>query len=132
MGAVCPYVDRILAVADLEAHQMSITAPKDVAKAEQKHEDFPAACLFTIAALKELTTYPIVKYTPKFTVGEGGVEVASEAEPSCSKKLDSPAVLSITCHESLLSTRGAWRMKFPVALHSLYSVFCQFYEFPMR
>jgi hypothetical protein len=74
-----------LAVADLEKHQTSLTAPEDVAKAKRKPEDFSADRLFAVAASKELTTYPVVKYTPKFMVGEGGVEVTSEGGPSGAK-----------------------------------------------
>jgi hypothetical protein len=85
MDVVRPYGDRVLAGADLENHQTNFKAPEDVAKAKQKPGDFPADRLFVAAASKELTTYPVVKYTPKFTVGADGVEVASEAGPSCSK-----------------------------------------------
>jgi hypothetical protein len=85
MDMVRPYANRVLAVADLEKHQTSLTAPEDVAKAKRKPEDFSADRLFAVAASKELTTYPVVKYTPKFMVGEGGVEVTSEGGPSGAK-----------------------------------------------
>ena len=85
MGVVRPYVDRFLAVADLETHQVSMTVPEDLDKAKQKLQDFPADRLFATAASKELTTYPVAKYTPKFTVGADGVGVASEAGPSAPK-----------------------------------------------
>ncbi|KAM0887698.1 hypothetical protein ACQ4PT_028833 [Festuca glaucescens] len=79
---VRPYVDRVLAVPDLESNQTSMTVPEDLAKAEQKPQDFPAARLFAAATSKELTTFPVAKYTPKFAVGEGGAEVTSEAGQS--------------------------------------------------
>ncbi|KAM0828373.1 hypothetical protein ACQ4PT_067605 [Festuca glaucescens] len=85
MGVVRPYVDRVLAVADLESHQVSMTVPEDLDKAEQKPQDFPADRLFAAAASKGLTTYPVAKYTPKFKVGEGGAAFASEEGPSGSK-----------------------------------------------
>ena len=85
MDVVRPYADRVLAVADLEQHQTSQTAPEDIAKTKDKPEDFPATCLFAAAASKDLTTYPVVKYTPKFTVSADGVEFASEAGPSAPK-----------------------------------------------
>ena len=85
MGVVRPYVDRVLAVADLETHQVSMMTPEDLDKAEQKPQDFPADRLFAAAASKELTTYPVAKYTPKFTVGADGVGVASKAGPSSPK-----------------------------------------------
>ena len=81
MGVVRPYVDRVLAVADLETHQVSMMAPEDLDKAEQKPQDFPADRLFATVASKGLTTYPVAKYTPKFKVGEGGAEFASEEGP---------------------------------------------------
>ncbi|KAM0840085.1 hypothetical protein ACQ4PT_059902 [Festuca glaucescens] len=85
MDVVRLYADRVLAVADLERHQTSQMAPEDTAKAKQKPEDFPATRLFAATALKELATYPVVKYTPKFTVGADRVEVASDVGPSGSK-----------------------------------------------
>jgi hypothetical protein len=73
-------------VADLESH-LSQTAPEDVEKdqGKEKPQDFPANRIFHAAATMELTTYPAVKYMPKFTYGEEGMEVVSEAGPSASK-----------------------------------------------
>ncbi|KAM0833735.1 hypothetical protein ACQ4PT_064079 [Festuca glaucescens] len=85
MDVVRPYADQVLDVADLERHQMSQTAYEDIAKTKDKPEDFPATRLFAAAASKELTTYPVAKYAPKFTVGADGVEVTSEAGPSAPK-----------------------------------------------
>jgi hypothetical protein len=87
MGLVQPYADRVLAVADLQLHQTSQTAPEYISKAVLKEmpEDFPATRLFAAAAENKLTTYPVVKYTPKFTVGTDRVEIASDAGPSASK-----------------------------------------------
>jgi hypothetical protein len=76
-----------LAVADLESHITSQTTPEDAEKeqAKEKPRDFPANRLFHAAATKELTTHPVVKCVPKFTYGEGGVEIVSEAGPSALK-----------------------------------------------
>jgi hypothetical protein len=86
MELVRPYVDRVLATTDLETHIVSQTAPGD-AEAEQaaeKPKDFPAERLFHAAATNALSTYPVVKYTPKFLHGDGGAKpvVDSEAGPS--------------------------------------------------
>jgi hypothetical protein len=87
MDLVRPYADQVLAVADLESHITSQTALEDAEKdqGEQKPQDFPAERLFHAAATKALTTYPIVKYVPKFMHGESSVERVSELGPSASK-----------------------------------------------
>jgi hypothetical protein len=72
MDLVCPYADRVLATADLETHITSQTAPEDVEKEGfgEGPKDFPAECLFCAAAVKTLSTYPVVEYTPKFFNGD--------------------------------------------------------------
>jgi hypothetical protein len=87
MALVQPYADRVLAVADLESHNMSQTALEDVEKdqGKEKPQDFLADRLFHAAAAKALTTYPIMKYVLKFTHGESGVERVSDPGSSASK-----------------------------------------------
>jgi hypothetical protein len=84
MEMVCPYADRVLATADLETHIVSQSAPKDAAK-EAGPRDFPAERLFHAAATNALSTYPVIKYTPKFLHGEGGTEPVTEEGPGPSK-----------------------------------------------
>ncbi|KAK1685651.1 hypothetical protein QYE76_046499 [Lolium multiflorum] len=81
-----PDADRVLATADLETHIVSQTASEDAEKEQSRKrpKDFPAERLFHAAATKTLSTYPVVKYTPKFFHGDGGAEpvVDPEAGPS--------------------------------------------------
>jgi hypothetical protein len=80
MEAVRPYADRVLATADLETHIVSQSAPEDAGK-EAGPKDFPAERLFHVAATKALSTYPVVRYTPKFRHGEDGAEPVIEENP---------------------------------------------------
>jgi hypothetical protein len=48
-------------------------------------KDFPAVRLFHAAANNSLSTYPVVKYTPKFLHGDGGAEPVVDPEASSSK-----------------------------------------------
>jgi hypothetical protein len=84
MVAVRPYADRVLATTDLETHIASQSAPEDAEK-EEGPKDFPAKRLFHAAATNALSTYPVVKYTPKFAHGEGGAEPVVEEKPEASK-----------------------------------------------
>ncbi|KAK1645316.1 hypothetical protein QYE76_063121 [Lolium multiflorum] len=84
METVRPYADRVLATADLETHIASQSAPEDAEKAPGP-QDFPAERLFHAAATNALSTYPVVRYIPKFRHGEGGAEPVVEGEPSSSK-----------------------------------------------
>jgi hypothetical protein len=84
MEMVHPYADRVLVTADLETHIVSQSAPEDAAK-EAGPRDFPAERLFHVVATNALSTYPVVKYTPKFSHGEGGAESVTEEGPWPSK-----------------------------------------------
>jgi hypothetical protein len=87
MELVRPYADHVLATADLESHITSQTAPEDAEKeqAEEKPQDFPAERLFHAVANKALTTYPVVRYVPKFTFGDSGMEPMIDPEAGASK-----------------------------------------------
>jgi hypothetical protein len=84
MEAVRPYADRVLATADLETHIISQSAPEDAGK-EAGPKDFPAERLFHAATTNALSTYPVVRYTPKFRHGEDGAEPVIEENPGSSK-----------------------------------------------
>jgi hypothetical protein len=84
MEAVRPYADRVLATADLETHIVSQSAPEDAEK-EAGPKDFSAERLFHAAATNALSTYPVVRYTPKFCHGEDRVEPVIEENPGSSK-----------------------------------------------
>ncbi|KAK1617051.1 hypothetical protein QYE76_022568 [Lolium multiflorum] len=84
MEAVRPYADRVLATADLETHITSQSAPEDAEKVPGP-QDFPAERLFHAAATKVLSTYPVVRYTPKFRHGDGGAEPVVEGKSSSPK-----------------------------------------------
>jgi hypothetical protein len=84
IDVVCPFADRVLATADLETHITSQTAPGDV-DVEGKPKDFPAKRLFHAAANNALSTYPVVKYTPKFVYGDDGPEPVVGDEAGSSK-----------------------------------------------
>jgi hypothetical protein len=84
MEVVRPYADRVLATADLETHIASQSALEDAVK-EEGPKDFPSEHLFHAAATNTLSTYPIVRYTPKFVYGEGGAELVIEDNPGSSK-----------------------------------------------
>ncbi|KAK1607968.1 hypothetical protein QYE76_031641 [Lolium multiflorum] len=84
MEAVRPYADRVLATADLETHIASQSAPEDAEKVPGP-QDFPAERLFHAAATKALSTYPVVRYTPKFRHGDGGAEPVMEGKSSSPK-----------------------------------------------
>jgi hypothetical protein len=58
----------------METHIVSQSAPEDAEK-EAGPKDFPAEHLFHDAATNALSTYPVVRYTPKFLHGEGGAEL---------------------------------------------------------
>jgi hypothetical protein len=83
MDVVRPFADRVLATAYLDTHITSQTAPGDV-DVEGKPKDFPAKRLFHAASNNALSTYPVVKYTPKFVYGDDSAEpvVGDEAGPS--------------------------------------------------
>jgi hypothetical protein len=87
MAFVQLYANCVLAVADLNSHITSQTTPEDAEKeqGEEKPRDFLAERLFHAAANKALTMYPVVKYMPKFTHGESGVERVSDPGASASK-----------------------------------------------
>ncbi|KAK1665953.1 hypothetical protein QYE76_054112 [Lolium multiflorum] len=84
MEAVRPYADRVLATADLETHIVSQSPPEDAEKVPGA-QDFPAERLFHAAAAGALSTYPVVRYTPKFRHGDGGAEPAMEEKSSSPK-----------------------------------------------
>jgi hypothetical protein len=84
MEAVRPYADRVLATADLETHIVSQSAPEDAEK-KAGPKDFPAERLFHAAATNSLSTYPVVRYTPKFLHGEGGAKPVIEEGPRSAK-----------------------------------------------
>ena len=71
MEQVRPYADRVLAVADLERHQASMTAPEDAQGEAPKYQDMEVEMLFAAATTNQLTTYPVAKYTPRFLKGDG-------------------------------------------------------------
>ena len=68
-----PYADRVLAIADLDTHQASAIAPEDAEDGTPVHQDFPANKPFAAARAKELTTFPVPSWTPKFQLGESEV-----------------------------------------------------------
>ncbi|KAK1683835.1 hypothetical protein QYE76_044683 [Lolium multiflorum] len=84
MEAVRPYADRVLATADLETHIVSQSPPEDAEKVPGA-QDFPAERLFHAAAAGALSTYPVVRYTPKFRHGDGGAEPVMEEKSSSPK-----------------------------------------------
>ena len=84
MELVRPYADRVLATVDLETHITSQTAPEDADK-EEGPKDFPAERLFHAAANNTLSSYPVVRYTPKFLHGEDGAEPVVDPEAGASK-----------------------------------------------
>ncbi|KAK1621409.1 hypothetical protein QYE76_026926 [Lolium multiflorum] len=84
MDVVRPFADRVLATADLETHITSQTAPGDV-DVEGKPKDFPAKRLFHAAANSALSTYPVVKYMPKFVYVDDGAEPVVGDEAGSSK-----------------------------------------------
>ena len=84
LSQVSPYADRVLAIADLGTHQASAIAPEDAEGGAPAHQDFPADKLFAAAHAKELTTYPVPSWTPKFQFSEKGV-VSHDDEASGSQ-----------------------------------------------
>jgi hypothetical protein len=87
MDVVRPYADRVLATMDLETHITSQTAPEDAEKegSGEVPKDFPAVRLFHAAANNAFSTYPVVKYTPKFLHWDGGAEPVVDPEAGSSK-----------------------------------------------
>jgi hypothetical protein len=79
-----PYANRVLATADLETHITSQMAPEDAEK-EGGPKDFPAKRMLHAAANNTLSTYPVVRYTPKFLHREDGAELVVEPEADTSK-----------------------------------------------
>jgi hypothetical protein len=77
----------VLAIVDLETHITSQTAPKDAEKevSGERPKDFPAVRLFHAAANNAFSTYPVVKYTPKFLHWDGGAEPVVDPEAGSSK-----------------------------------------------
>jgi hypothetical protein len=87
MDAVRPYANRVLATVDLETHITSQTAPEDAEKEGfgEGPKNFPAVRLFHAATNNGLSTYPVVKYMPKFLHGDSGAETLVDPEASSSK-----------------------------------------------
>lgn len=73
MSQTSPYADRVLAIADLGTPQASAIAPEDAEDGVPVHQDFPADKPFAAARAKELTTFPVPSWTPKFQFSESGV-----------------------------------------------------------
>ena len=80
MAKASPYADRILSMVDLETHQASAVAPEDAEDGTPVHQDFEANKLFDAAQAKELTTYPVPVWNPKFTLNSQSTDEASSSK----------------------------------------------------
>lgn len=82
MAKAAPYADRVLAIAGLHPYQASATAPEDAEEGTPEHRDLPAERPFEAAQKKELTTFPVNKWSPEFRLFDdkkGSADAGSSA-----------------------------------------------------